>query len=85
MSSREREQSNLRIRKLTPKECMRLMGFTDEDTNAMYEAGMSDAQIYHCAGDSLITTLFGALVGTMIHDETELKRLLEEYIEKIKG
>ena len=81
---RERE-SNLRIRKLSPTECMRLMGFTDEDTKAMYAAGMSDAQIYHCAGDSLITTLFGMLVGVMCIDEKELKERVENYIERIKN
>lgn len=86
MSSRERErESNLRIRKLSPTECMRLMGFTDEDTKAMYAAGMSDTQIYHCAGDSLITTLFGMLVGVMCIDEKELKERVENYIERIKN
>ena len=44
------------IRKLTPKECMKLMGFEEKDYQAMRDIGMSDSQIYHCAGDSIITT-----------------------------
>ena len=36
----------LRVRKLTPKECWRLMGFTDEDFNKAQGAGMSNTQLY---------------------------------------
>lgn len=43
-----------RIRRLTPLECMRLMGFRDEDEKAMRAIGMSDARIVHCAGDSIV-------------------------------
>lgn len=49
--------SNLVIRKLTPKECMRLMGFDDKDYEAMRAIGMSDAAIYHCAGDSIVVNV----------------------------
>lgn len=43
-----------RLRKLTPLECMRLMGFSDKDEQAMRSIGMSDSAIYHCAGDSIV-------------------------------
>lgn len=43
-----------RLRKLTPLECMRLMGFNDKDEQAMRSIGMSDSAIYHCAGDSIV-------------------------------
>lgn len=43
----------LRIRKLTPKECFRLMGFTDEDF-AKVEAVNSDTQLYKQAGNSIV-------------------------------
>lgn len=56
---------NLRIRKLTPKECMRLMGFQDKDTKAMYEAGLSDSAIYHCAGDSICVNVLVAIFATL--------------------
>ena len=41
------------IRKLTPKECMRLQGVPDEYTNKLIQAGISDSQIYKAAGDGL--------------------------------
>lgn len=43
-----------RLRKLTPLECMRLMGFSDNDEQSMRSIGMSDSAIYHCAGDSIV-------------------------------
>ena len=47
-------QSEGKLRKLTPLECMRLMGFNDKDEQAMRSIGMSDSAIYHCAGDSIV-------------------------------
>ena len=41
------------IRKLTPKECMRLQGVPDEYTDRLIQAGISDNQIYKAAGDGL--------------------------------
>ena len=43
-----------KLRKLTPLECMRLMGFNDNDEQAMRSIGMIDSAIYHCAGDSIV-------------------------------
>ena len=37
---------NYRIRKLTPKECWRLMGFSDKDFYAAQSAGVSNSQLY---------------------------------------
>ena len=57
--------TNLRIRKLTPKECMRLMGFQDKDTEAMYEVGLSNSAIYHCAGDSICVNVLIAIFAPL--------------------
>lgn len=46
-----------RIRKLTPKECMRLMGVKDEDTDKMKGAGISDSQMYKLAGNSIVVNV----------------------------
>ena len=43
------------IRKLTPDECWRLMGFTDEDVVKCRTVGMSDTQLYRQAGNSIVT------------------------------
>ena len=45
--------SPLRIRKLTPKECWRLMGFDDEDFYKA-EAVNSNSQLYKQAGNSIV-------------------------------
>ena len=47
------EMNNLKIRKLTPKECYRLMGFDDEDFYKA-EAVNSNAQLYKQAGNSIV-------------------------------
>lgn len=46
---------NIKIRKLTPKECWRLMGFTDEQFDKAKELGISDSQLYKQAGNSIVT------------------------------
>lgn len=46
-----------RIRKLTPKECWRLMGFDDEDFQKAQEVGTSDTQLYQQAGNSIVVNV----------------------------
>lgn len=45
--------NNLRIRKLTPRECFRLMGVKDEDIDKILKH-QSNASAYHLAGDSIV-------------------------------
>lgn len=45
---------NIRIRKLTPKETFRLMGFSDKDFDAAQNAGISNSQLYKQAGNSIV-------------------------------
>lgn len=49
------KQPNYTIRKLTPVECHRLMGFGDDLINKVKNIGMSDAQMYKQAGNSIVT------------------------------
>lgn len=56
----------IRIRKLTPKECHRLMGFDDEDWNRCKEIGTSDSQGYHQAGNSIVTNVI-SLIAEHLH------------------
>ena len=46
--------NNYRIRKLTPKECFRLMGLTDEEIQKIQDAGISNSQQYKMAGNSIV-------------------------------
>lgn len=47
-------ESLIRIRKLTPKECFRLMGFSDQNFDAAKNAGISNSQLYKQAGNSIV-------------------------------
>ena len=46
-------ESPIRIRKLTPKECFRLMGFSDDNFKAA-EKMVSNSQLYKQAGNSIV-------------------------------
>lgn len=50
-------KKNLRIRKLTPKECWRLMGFDDSDFENAKNVGISDSQLYKQAGNSIVVNV----------------------------
>ena len=83
---RESDKMNLRIRKLIPLECLKLMAFERKDEQAMRQVGLSDNAIYHCAGDSIIVTCLMALIGQMLPmSETELKEKIENYVETLRG
>lgn len=45
----------VRIRKLTPRECFRLMGFTDDDFDKI--KGISNTQLYKMAGNSIVVNV----------------------------
>lgn len=48
---------DIRIRKLTPLECWRLMGFDDEDFNKAQKSGVSNTQLYKQAGNSIVVNV----------------------------
>ena len=45
---------DFKIRKLTPKECWKLMGFSDEDFQKASNTGLSNTQLYKQAGNSIV-------------------------------
>jgi DNA (cytosine-5)-methyltransferase 1 len=49
-----------KIRKLTPRECLRLMGFKDD-----FKQVVSDTQMYRQAGNSIVVNVFIALMKQM--------------------
>ena len=59
----------LRIRKLTPLECWRLMGFDDEDFNAAKSVGTSDTQLYKQAGNSIVVNVLEYILEKLLSDE----------------
>lgn len=70
--------NNLRIRKLTPCECYKLMGFTQIDYERCAEI-QSNATIYHQAGDSIVTTCLIAIFGKLLGVDYE--KVIKNYVE----
>lgn len=57
--------SHLRVRKLTPRECWRLMGFSDEDFDKA-AAVNSNTQLYKQAGNSIVVNVVEAIFRNML-------------------
>lgn len=62
-----------RVRKLTPRECLRLQGFTDEQINKIAATGVKDGRMYKMAGNAVSVPVVTA-VGSII------KRIYSEQI-----
>lgn len=59
---------NYRIRKLTPRECWRLMGVKDEQFNKLHD--LSNTQLYKLAGNSIVVdVLMGIFKNLLLSDE----------------
>ena len=69
--------ANFEIRKLTPRECGRLMNVKDEDITKMLK-NQSDSSAYHCFGDSICTNCLMAIFGELL--DINWKQKLEEML-----
>ena len=56
----------MQIRKLTPLECWRLMGFDDEDYYKAKSIGISDSQLYKQAGNSIVVDVLEAIFKNLL-------------------
>ena len=56
---------NIRIRKLTPTECYKLMGFDAEDCRKCSEGGISNSQLYKQAGNSIVVNVLEAIFSKL--------------------
>ena len=63
-----KEPCTLRIRKLTPKECWRLMGFDDADFDRAAQYN-SNTQLYKQAGNSIVVDVLYYIFGKMLCEE----------------
>ena len=68
---------NYRIRKLTPRECWRLMDFADEDFEKAAEVN-SNTQLYKQAGNSIVKNVLVAILGQMIPGKENVYKELSE-------
>ena len=60
-------EKGLRIRKLTPKECWRLMGFDDEDFEKASKVN-SNTQLYKQAGNSIVVNVLEAIFDNLLQE-----------------
>jgi DNA (cytosine-5)-methyltransferase 1 len=63
---------NYRIRKLTPLECFRLMGFDDADFKICKDNGISDSQLYKMAGNSIVVQVLEGILGNLLKSGAEV-------------
>ena len=54
-------EPSYRIRKLTPRECFRLMGMRDDNIDKIQAAGISNTQQYKMAGNSIVVDVLEAI------------------------
>ncbi len=65
---------SIAIRKLTPRECWRLQGFSDEQFEKAKKAGISDTQLYKQAGNAVTVDVIEQIGKRLVLEDDEAKR-----------
>ena len=75
--------NDLRIRKLSPRECGRLMNVKDEDIDKLLK-NQSNSSAYHLFGDSICTNVLMAIFGELLDVNwiEKFKEIEEKFIDK---
>lgn len=68
--------NNYRIRKLTPRECFRLMGASEEDIDKIQSSGISNTQQYKMAGNSIVVDVLYHIFRKMFVDTKDENKQL---------
>lgn len=82
------------IRKLTPRECLRLMGYNDDEIDRLQNAKTvtttktgvskekptySNSALYRFAGNSVVVDCFAAILGEIVKDMDNPKKGIDEW------
>lgn len=59
----------VRIRRLTPSECLRLMDVSEKDIKTMTGCGISDSQLYKMAGNSIVVNVLAKIFESLLTDK----------------
>ena len=59
------------IRKLTPRECFRLMGVNEKDINILINSGISNSQQYKMAGNGIVVDVLVEIFRNLLIDKCE--------------
>ena len=65
-----------RIRKLTPRECFRLMDVPEDDIDRIQNAGISKSQQYKMAGNSIVVACLAGIFGNLFDTTERVKTTL---------
>lgn len=68
--------ANYRIRKLTPRECFRLMGVSEKDIDNIQQSGISKTQQYKMAGNSIVVDVLYHIFRKMFVDTKDENKQL---------
>lgn len=71
---------NYRIRKLTPRECFRLMGVSEEDIDKIQASGISKTQQYKLAGNSIVVDVLCHIYNKLFVNQTAKKNAKRKQI-----
>ena len=75
MGKKENER-DYRIRKLTPKECFRLMGVADTDSDKMMDV-LSKSRCYQVAGNSIVVDVLAAIFDQLFNGNKNINQQTE--------
>ena len=77
----ELQGKKFRIRKLTPRECFRLMGVDDADIDNIQASGISNSSQYKLAGNSIVVdVLFHLFRKMFIETERDTEKGKEQQL-----
>lgn len=76
MEQKETEPLEYRVRKLTPKECFRLMGVTDTDADKMMSV-LSKSRCYQVAGNSIVVDVLAVIFSQLFIENKNKHKQLE--------
>ena len=62
-------KEDFKIRKLTPRECFRLMGLNDSDIDKIQATGLSNSQQYKMAGNSIVVQVLEGIFKNLFIGE----------------
>lgn len=63
----------VRVRKLTERECFRLMGLKDEDIDKLLDSDLSKSALYKMAGNSIVVDVLTEIFRTMFVEQNSEK------------
>lgn len=65
------------VRRLTPKECLRLMDVSEKNIDKLLHCGISNSQLYKLAGNSIVVNVIALIFRQLLIDNTNKNQQLE--------